>query len=129
MDDLRIESTPLTPEIDFKNSGKMSIRGKSLPEDPRKFYMPLFDWVNEMNTNAVNLDVQLEYVNTSSSKNILELIKAIDNQQSIKHLKLKWHYEVDDPDMLEFGEIIQRTLKKAKVEYFEYEDPDEDITF
>lgn len=129
MDDLRIERTPLTPEIEFKNSGEMSIKGKSLPEDPRKFYMLLFDWINEMNVNNINLDVKLEYVNTSSSKNILELIKAIDNQQNTKHLKLNWYYEVDDPDMLEFGEIIQRSLKRAKVEYLEYEDLDDGFSF
>lgn len=129
MIDLRIESTPSTPEIEFKNCGEMSIKGKSLPEDPRKFFMPLFDWINEMNANIVSLDVQLEYVNTSSSKNILELIKSIDNQQNVKHLNLKWHYELDDMDMLEFGEIIQRSLKRAKVEYLEYEDSDENYNF
>lgn len=120
MNDLRIESTQLTPEIDFKKTGELSIKGKSLPENPSRFYEPLFDWLNELETSVVSLDVMLEYVNTSSSKNILELFRIIDNLPNVKELNLEWRYETDDIDMLEFGQIIERSLKKAKVSYIEF---------
>lgn len=124
MDDLYIDDTPSTPEIKFEKSGSLSIRGKSLPEDPKRFYNPLFKWVEELTTDNVDIQVQLEYVNTSSSKRIIELLKKIDNNSKIKHVKMNWYYEVDDPDMLEFGEVIQHNLRRTRTNYVEYDDED-----
>lgn len=122
MDDLYIDNTPSTPEIKFEKSGSLSIRGKSLPEDPKRFYNPLFKWVEELTTDNVDITVQLEYVNTSSSKRIIELLKKIDNNSKVKHVKMNWYYEIDDPDMLEFGEVIQHNLRRTKTNYVEYDD-------
>lgn len=124
MDDLYIDDTPSTPEIKFQKSGNLSIRGKSLPEDPKRFYNPLFKWVEELTTDNVDIEVQLDYVNTSSSKRIIELLKKIDNNSKIKHVKMNWYYEIDDPDMLEFGEVIQHNLRRTKTNYVEYNDGD-----
>ncbi len=120
MDDLFIDDTPSTPEIKFEKSGSLSIRGKSLPEDPRRFYNPLFKWVEELSSDHVDIKVQLEYINTSSTKRIIELIKKIDNNSKIKKVNMSWYYEIDDPDMLEFGEVIQHNLRRTKTNYIEY---------
>ena len=125
MDDLIIKSTPATPEIDFKMSGQMLIKGKSLPENPLKFYEPIFRWIEDFSAEDVQIDIKLEYVNTSSSKNILELIKIVDRNQNIRNLNLNWYYEIDDMDMLEFGEMIGRSIKRAKTEYIECDDIDD----
>ena len=122
MNNLLIKSTPTTPEINFNYSGQMIIKGKSLPEDPKKFYGPIFKWIEEFEAELVKMDIKLEYVNTSSSKNILELIKIIDKNKKIKRLDLNWFYEVDDLDMLEFGEMVGRSIKRAKTNYIECED-------
>ena len=122
MDNLKIHSTPSTPQIDFKRSGQLSIKGKSLPEDPRRFYNPLFNWLKELSAEQVQIDIKLDYVNTSSSKRIIELIKAIDTNNKAKKIKMNWFYESDDADMLEFGEIIQRGLKRIKTNYIEYDE-------
>ena len=125
MEDLVIQSTESTPQIDFKKSGQLSIKGKSLPEDPKRFYTSLFKWAEELSADEVQLDVKLEYVNTSSSKNIMELIKTVDRSQKIRHLNLNWYYEIDDTDMLEFGEMIERSLKRTKASYIECDDIDD----
>jgi len=125
MDDLFINNTASTPEIKFECSGKLSISGKSHPEDPKKFYNPLFRWVEELNTDNVDINMKLEYVNTSSSKRIIKFLKTIDNNRKINKINLNWYYEVDDPDMLEFGEMIEHNLRRTKANYIEYED-DED---
>ena len=122
MEDLLIQSTDSTPQIDFKKSGQLSIKGKSLPEDPKMFYNSLFKWAEELSADEVHLDIKLEYVNTSSSKNIIELIKTVDRSHKIRHLNLNWYYEIDDTDMLEFGEMIERSLKRTKASYIECED-------
>lgn len=125
MEDLLIKETPSTPEIEFRSSGQMIIKGKSLPEDPKRFYNPIFEWVEKFAADNVQIDIKLEYVNTSSSKNILELIKIVDRNQKIKHLNVNWFYEIDDMDMLEFGEMIGRSVKRAKTQYIECEDIDD----
>ncbi len=122
MDDLLINETASTPEIDFRNSGQLSIKGKSLPEDPKGFYNPLFDWADQLSAEHVQIDIKLEYVNTSSSKNILELIKFIDRNKNIRSLNMNWYYEEDDFDILEFGEIVERSLKRTKAKYIECDD-------
>ena len=126
MDDLFINNTESTPEIDFKESGELSIKGKSLPEDPKKFYDPIFKWANAISAENVQLDVQLEYVNTSSSKRIIELVKSIDNNRNVKEINMNWFYEEDDSDMLEFGEMIQHNLRHTKTKYIELEDDYDD---
>lgn len=122
MDNLKIDSTSSTPEIDFKRSGYLSIKGKSLPEDPKRFYSPIFKWVESIDAKEVHIDIKLEYVNTSSSKRIIDLLKSIDNNKRVKRIDMSWYYEIDDSDMLEFGEMIQRSLKRTKASYIEYED-------
>lgn len=125
MNDLTIKETEQTPGIDFKSSGFMCIKGKSLPEDPIKFFKPLFQWVEDLESENVKFDIKLEYVNTSSSKNILELIKIVDRNHKIRNLDLNWYYEIDDMDMLEFGEIVGRSVKRAKTNYIECEELDD----
>jgi len=124
MNDLFIKNTPSTPEIKFEKSGNLSIKGKSLPEDPRKFYNPLFKWLEDLETETLDLKVQLEYVNTSSSKRIIELLKIVDNNKKIRKASLYWYYDVDDPDMLEFGEVIQHNLRNTKTQFIGYEEED-----
>ncbi|MFC2152856.1 DUF1987 domain-containing protein [Bacteroidota bacterium] len=124
MNDLIINGTQSTPEIDFKRSGHMSIKGKSLPEDPNAFFSPIFKWAQDICSKEVKIEIKLEYVNTSSSKRIIELLKAIDNNNKVKRIDMDWFYEADDADMLEFGEMIQRSLKRTKTNYIECEDLD-----
>ncbi len=122
MEDLYINYTNSTPEINFKQSGHLSIKGRSLPEDPKKFFDPLFKWINELDSEQVDIQIKLEYVNTSSSKRIIELLKLIDNNSKIKKVDMNWYYEIDDSDMLEFGEMIYHSLRRTKAKYIEYED-------
>lgn len=125
MDDLIIQKTESTPEIDFKKSGHLSIKGKSLPEDPKRFFGPIFNWVKNIKAKEIQMDIKLDYVSTSSSKRIFELIKAIDTNENVREVNLNWFYEIDDADMLEFGEIIQRSLKRTKIKYIECDDLDD----
>ncbi len=122
IDDLYISDTPSTPSIEFKKSGSLKIEGKSLPEDPKRFFGPLFEWAEALDSESVNINIKLEYVNTSSSKRIIEFLKIVDNNKKIHKIDLNWFYEADDPDMLEFGEIIEHNLRRTKAKYISYED-------
>ncbi len=117
MDSINIEGTPKTPTISFDaNTGVIEIKGRSIPENSIEFYKPLVDWLDKFSDVAqgtVNVNIQLEYFNTSSSKCILDVFKKLENLQNKNRAEvvINWYYEEDDEDMLEAGEDYQSILK------------------
>ena len=120
MKNLTIEPTSSTPAVDFKTDGRMLIEGRSLPEDVNKFYIPLTDWALELTAESVLLDINLEYLNSASTKKMLEFLKVLDANNHIKTFIVNWHYESDDEDTLENGQIFEELLRKAQFRYHEY---------
>ncbi|MCE5345994.1 MAG: DUF1987 domain-containing protein [Bacteroidales bacterium] len=109
MNDLIIEQTPKTPQIDLNQfSGDLIFSGKSIPENAAKVYEPALNWVTEYILNArptTNLRLNLEYYNTSSSiwlTKILKVLIRIDKPDFalIVHLYLpvEEYDEMDDFD-------------------------------
>lgn len=120
MQSLIIEPTNYTPQVTFETSGNMSIRGRSLMLDAIQFYNPLIDWASRLNTPKVSLSIELDYLNTSSSKKLHELLKILDGEnQNIKEFLVYWAYEADDEDTLLEGQILEERLKKAVFVYQE----------
>ena len=117
MDSINIEGTPKTPSVSFEaETGKLVIKGRSIPENSIEFYKPLVDWIDKYTAEAkgtVEVNMQLEYFNTSSSKCILDVFKKLENlhNKSVAEVVINWYYEEDDEDMLEAGEDYQSILK------------------
>lgn len=107
MEKLNIEGTAKTPFVSFDGSGKLEMRGRSIPENSIEFFQPLIDWVDAYGKEKpakVDLDVKLEYFNTSSSKCILDLFKRLEKMESYSEVVINWYYEEEDEDMQEAGE-------------------------
>jgi hypothetical protein len=108
MDDLIISKTNKTPTIFLSaNQGILELKGTSIPEDSIKFYQPVLAWVNNYASNPrdtiVNID--LEYFNTSSSKVLLNIFKALTKVKDGGYkLDVNWIYEEDDEEVLESGQ-------------------------
>ena len=117
MDSINIEGTPKTPTISFDaETSVIEIKGRSIPENSIEFYKPLVDWLDkfaDVAQGTVNVNIQLEYFNTSSSKCILDVFKKLANLQNRNRAEvvINWYYEEDDEDMLEAGEDYQSILK------------------
>jgi hypothetical protein len=120
MNNLTIEPTSSTPAIQFRTDGRMLIEGRSLPENVMNFYNPLLDWGRRLNAANVILDINMEYLNSASTKKLLEFLKLLDANNSIKSLTVNWHYEAEDEDTLENGQIFEELLRKAQFRYHEY---------
>lgn len=120
MNNLVIESTSSTPAVYFREDGRLLIEGRSLPENVMKFYTPLIEWAGNLKAGAVKLDINLEYLNSASSKKLLELLKVFDANSHIHDLNIDWHYEAEDEDSLENGQIFEDLLRKAQFRYHEY---------
>jgi uncharacterized Fe-S radical SAM superfamily protein PflX len=119
MKEIIIEKTVSTPAIEFYDDGRMLIEGRSLPEDVNIFYKPLIEWVAALKTEQVKIDINLEYINSASTKKLLEMLKSIDANNCIKSFIINWHYEEGDDDNLETGQIFEELLRKAQFRYFE----------
>lgn len=119
MNSLVIEKTDSTPEISFNKNGVFAIYGRSLPEDVHKFYDPLIDWVRNCEANNVKIDLKLEYLNTSSTKKILNLLVTLEENERIEKVEINWYYEFDDLEMEELGSIYEGELKRSKFHYIE----------
>jgi hypothetical protein len=120
MNNINIEATNNTPAISFFTDGRLLIEGRSLPENVHRFYTPLIEWVRQINTEVVKMDINLEYLNSASSKKLLELLQTLDANNNIHVLIVNWHYEADDEDALENGQIFEEMLRKAEFRYHEY---------
>ena len=120
MKNLIIEPTSSTPAIQFKTDGRMLIEGRSLPENVMNFYGPVLDWARKLTAKAVLLDINMEYLNSASTKKMLEFLKVLDANNHINTFTVNWHYESEDEDTLENGQIFEELLRKAQFRYHEY---------
>ncbi|MBN2481709.1 MAG: DUF1987 domain-containing protein [Bacteroidales bacterium] len=120
MENLILEATANTPAIRFDKNGRLLIEGRSLPENVTVFYNPLIEWVTYLKADTTKVDINLEYANSASSKKLLEILKVLDANNAIRELIVNWHYEVDDEDALENGQIYEELLRKASFRYHEY---------
>jgi len=119
MKNLIIEATNSTPAVVFKEEGKLSIEGRSLPENTINFYQPLIEWASNFNAREVKLDISMEYLNSGSTKKLLELLKVFDANNQIKTFYVDWHYDHEDEDILENAQIYEEILRKAQFRYHE----------
>ncbi|NOY37768.1 MAG: DUF1987 domain-containing protein [Chlorobi bacterium] len=116
MEPLIIEGTPKTPTVKFDaETGVVEIKGRSIPENSVEFYKPLVDWLEEYKASPASktqVNIQLEYFNTSSSKCILDVFKKLEAIHKAKHdVEINWYYEEDDEDMLEAGEDYESIIR------------------
>jgi len=115
MEPLKIEPTHKTPKVYLDPKEHVfEISGRSIPEDSVGFYKHVLDWIDEYgkapNAETV-VSFELEYFNTSSSKNILELLKKLESiHEAGNNLKIIWYYDEDDEDMEETGEDYKALL-------------------
>lgn len=121
MNDLIIEPTNKTPLVEFRTNGKLTLAGSSYPENVREFYAPVMDWVNELETDEINLDLIMDYTNTASAKVLLELLRKFDITSRFKTVTINWYYEEDDEDTLEAGKILEDIMTNSTFKYVSYE--------
>ncbi|MFP4024089.1 MAG: DUF1987 domain-containing protein [Thiohalospira sp.] len=127
MEPLLIEAQESTPKVYLdKENNKFEIAGKSFPEESRKFYAPVFTWLEEYAKNpneSTMFEFKMEYFNSASSLILLEIMNVLDKINKVnKAVKIAWHYIDGDDDMLEAGEEYSELVNVP----FEYQ-PIEDI--
>lgn len=124
MNSLFFDSTRKTPAIVLDPSGSLRIAGRSIPEDARIFYSEIINWIEEYlkePAEFTTLDVAFEYLNSGTSKRVLEILTLLKELQlNGNKLSINWHYEEGDDDILERGEYFASILD-IKINFIETE--------
>lgn len=98
--------------IYFPDTNNLQLTGRSIPENPELIFKRLDDWItlHFEKKKDLNVTIQLEYINSGSSKYLYEILKRLTGfGRSGNAVKLKWLYEEDDEAMLELGEHYRDT--------------------
>lgn len=107
METLEITGSETTPSINFnKEKNQFIIEGKSLMENADEFYKPAQEWLKEYRKNPnpkTELNIQLEYLNTATSRQFLDLFKLLEG---IPDSKIVWLFSDEDEDMEEMGQEL-----------------------
>ncbi len=107
MENLEIIGTETTPYINFsKENDLFQIDGRSLMEDAEIFYGPLVQWFIGYRNNPnpkTELTIRLEYLNTKTSRQFLDLFKIMEG---IPNSKIVWQFSDEDEDMEEMGQEL-----------------------
>lgn len=117
MEALKLEGSFNLPSIDFNPStGVLKILGRSIPENPVKFYEPLEIWIAEFikgNPKVIVFFIHLEYLNTHSTECVLLLMRKLQvyQEKNNSNVKVIWNFEGDDEDMRVLGEDLAAIVK------------------
>ena len=108
MQNLKLEATKYTPEINLDATGTISLVGKSYPENTFEFYAPMMKWLakyfeaNENDKTIVNMEII--YFNSSSSKLFFDFFDLIDEAKSDNDIEINWIYDEENESAQEDGE-------------------------
>ncbi len=115
MEDLLINSTLTTPRISFSKDGLMEIIGKSIPDAESNFWSLVSEWFRIYMfspATKTTFKLQIDYLNTSSSKEILHLLYRL-NELKDRGLEAEviWLFNLNDIDMQEVGKDYEHMVK------------------
>jgi len=125
METLDIKGDDINPTINLNHIENIFvISGESRPENPLKYYEPVFAWFNDYfnyvyvlndlantkSTLSKKLKVDLDYFNSTSAKVLFDLFSLLKNTGVEKFkvvFEIDWYYHGDDTDMLDAGKEME----------------------
>ncbi|MEO5333057.1 MAG: DUF1987 domain-containing protein [Magnetococcus sp. YQC-5] len=120
MNNIKIERTDRTPEIDFNFVDNVfAMRGESYPEDVPTFFGPpisaLETHLKGMQDGEVAFHFEMIYFNSTSAKVVMKLFELLEESAAsgIK-VTINWHYAADDDNMEELGTEFGEELTEAR---------------
>jgi hypothetical protein len=81
MPNLYHAGTEKTPEIACRDDGFISLKGRSLPEDPAAFYAPMIEWLSDYYREPqpeTMVHIDLEYMNSASASMLHKMCFALE---------------------------------------------------
>lgn len=129
MEPLLIQQSNATLGVDFDpRSNRLVLRGESYPEDARKFFAPVLQWLKTyFQELPAGVDVQvvmdIVYFNSSSSKALMNVFDVFENAaRSGARVEILWMHHVENEVAQECGEEFGEELQAAGFRMQAYED-------
>jgi hypothetical protein len=122
MENLLIEGTDTLPTIEMKSDGGIKIEGRALPEDAIRFFKPVLNWINEFSGTSIIANINLEYFNTSVSKQLHDFFTVMNKKPENTKINIAWHYEEGDDEMQESGLIYEELFPRFAFTFHRYEE-------
>jgi hypothetical protein len=120
-----IEETSNSPFVYLNPvNGMIVIKGECRPPDVHEFFRQILDFIESKfkNTKDIKGHFLYTYFNSSSGKQILDIIKILSRLSSSgNNVECYWYYEKNDGDMLSAGEEISR-VARIPFKFIEVED-------
>ncbi|MFO7655613.1 MAG: DUF1987 domain-containing protein [Bacteroidales bacterium] len=120
MESLAIRGTLRTPAIIFNPDGNLIIKGKSIPESVFRLYAPAIHWLEQLDTEHIVFNIDLEYINSASKVMLLELFNVLEANSRVKSIRINWHHDADDEDNFDTGKIYEESLTRSQFTYVNY---------
>jgi hypothetical protein len=88
--------------------------GESYPENSFEFYRPILSWISEFLGAAggpVTLDTHLSYLNTGSTKCIMDILDLLEDAfRGGRQVTVNWYYDGENERALETAEEFQEEV-------------------
>jgi len=114
MENLIIKATPKSFDVTLEN-GLIEIKGCSIINDPKVFFKPIQTWIINYLKNPHDytlINMKIDYVDSASTKFLFEILKSLEKLMSEERsAQVNWYYDVNDPEILELGEILAGRIK------------------
>lgn len=111
MSKLHISEGKNTPEVNWDvESGIFSITGKSFPENSKKFYNPLNDWLDEQDFEGeLEFEFYFYYLSSSSIIAIYQILKRLEAiADKGASIQIVWKFDEGDDDIERIGSDYQK---------------------
>jgi hypothetical protein len=91
------------------------LKGRSHPENSLKFYKPMMNFLNESEVfENYEVNIDLEYINTSSIKSILYLLNKI-SEKTVNQVKINWMIDEDDEGMIDISDLFKTSINNVEI--------------
>ena len=116
MDNYIKEGSFSTPSVNLNaTSGLIKFSGRSIPENPVKYYQPIEYWFKnfiQTSPSKITFQIHLDYLNTHSTECVLILMKILESyyKSSSADVKIIWNFDEDDDDIEDLGDDLSTLL-------------------
>jgi hypothetical protein len=116
MERLEIEQSKSTPYVSFDpDSGLFEIGGDSYPENSHEFYAPVMEWIDqylEEEEKPITLRVTLTYMNTSSTKYMIEILDRLESAHDEgRTVAVQWYCDGENERELDTVEELREDFE------------------
>ncbi len=113
---LYVPGTEDGPEINLDaENNHFEISGRSIPENANTIFFPIIEWFNsyfKSPNRKTELELKLEYLNSSSSKKVIELLMLLEKYfENGCDIKILWYYQNLDISMERKGREFLEIFK------------------